>query len=71
MKKVLELRNKIATQINENSGKLMVLRKERYAVEQLLERQGFSYENDSEWQYYKHEIIKIREIIMILQKLLK
>ena len=65
------LRNRIASQINESLGKLMILRKERCELEQLLDGQGISYQDDREWQYYKHEIIKIREIIMILQELLK
>lgn len=65
------LRNRMATKLNENSGKLMVLRKERYALEQILDGQGISYQNSIEWQYYKNEIIKLREFSTILQELLK
>ena len=65
------LRNRMTTKLWENSGKLTILRRERYALEQILDREGISYENSIEWQYYKNEIIKIREFSMVLQELLK
>ena len=64
------LRNRIASQINESLGKLMILRKERCELEIILNIHGVLHKDSTEWQYYNYEIIKINGIITTLRDLL-
>ena len=71
MKKVLELRNKIAIQGIENNEKikeLLILRENREKSIYLLEKK---YSDDTVWNYYNNKIGKLRACNEQLQELLK